>query len=76
MILVISPNSKFLVRQAKPGRSSWCNVSKESGQIKGKGRMAISDNSSQQELGILSQRRTWIDFSDFDHPPADGADLK
>jgi hypothetical protein len=27
-------------------------------------------------LGILSQRWTWIGSSDFDHPGADGADLK
>jgi uncharacterized protein YjbJ (UPF0337 family) len=31
---------------------------------------------SQQELGILSQWRTWIGSSDFDHPGADGADLR
>jgi hypothetical protein len=31
---------------------------------------------SQQKLGILSQRWTWIGSSDFDHPAADGADLK
>ena len=31
---------------------------------------------SQQELGILSQRWNWIGSSDFDHPGADGADLK
>ena len=31
---------------------------------------------SQQELGILSQRWTWIGSSDFDHPGADGADLR
>jgi uncharacterized protein YjbJ (UPF0337 family) len=31
---------------------------------------------SQQELGILSQRRNRIDPSDFDHPGADGAALK
>ena len=31
---------------------------------------------SQQELGILSQRWTWIGSSDFNHPGADGADLK
>jgi hypothetical protein len=31
---------------------------------------------SQQELGILSQRWTWNDCSDFDHPAADGADMK
>ena len=31
---------------------------------------------SQQELGILSQRWTWIGSSNFDHPGADGADLK
>jgi hypothetical protein len=49
MILIISPKSKFLVRQVKLGRSSWCSVSKESGQIKGTGRMAISDNFSQKE---------------------------
>ena len=30
---------------------------------------------SQQELGILSQRWTWIGSSNFDHPGADGADL-
>ena len=31
---------------------------------------------SQQELGILSQRWNWIGSSNFDHPGADGADLK
>jgi uncharacterized protein YjbJ (UPF0337 family) len=31
---------------------------------------------SQQELGILSQRWTWIGSSNFDHPGADGADLR
>ena len=31
---------------------------------------------SQQELGILSQRWTWIDSSDYNHPAADGANLK
>jgi len=31
---------------------------------------------SQQELGILSQRWNWIGTSNFDHPGADGADLK
>jgi uncharacterized protein YjbJ (UPF0337 family) len=30
----------------------------------------------QQELGILSQRWTWIDSSDRDHPGAAGADMK
>jgi len=49
MILVISPRSKFLVLQAKLGRSSWCSVAKESGQKKEMGRMAISDNFSQSE---------------------------
>jgi cytoplasmic iron level regulating protein YaaA (DUF328/UPF0246 family) len=29
----------------------------------------------QQGLGILSQRRSWIDSCDFDRPAADGADL-
>ena len=31
---------------------------------------------SQQELGILSQRWNWIGTSDFNHPGADGADLR
>jgi hypothetical protein len=31
---------------------------------------------SQQELGILSQRWNWIGSSDFNHPGADGADLR
>ena len=31
---------------------------------------------SQQELGILSQRWNWIGSSNFDHPGADGADLR
>ena len=31
---------------------------------------------TQQELGILSQRWNWIGSSDFNHPGADGADLK
>jgi hypothetical protein len=31
---------------------------------------------AQQELGILSQRRGWIDSFDFAHPAATGADLK
>jgi uncharacterized protein YjbJ (UPF0337 family) len=39
-------------------------------------RRRTSHLASQQELGILSQRWTWIGSSDFDHPGADGADLK
>ena len=39
-------------------------------------RWRTTNLASQQELGILSQRRTWIGSSDFDHPGADGADLK
>ena len=31
---------------------------------------------SQQELGILSQRWNWIGSSNFNHPGADGADLR
>lgn len=31
---------------------------------------------TQQELGILSQRRTGSGSADFDHPDADGTDLK
>jgi hypothetical protein len=31
---------------------------------------------SQQELGILSQRWNWIGTSNFNHPGADGADLR
>ena len=31
---------------------------------------------SQQELGILSQRWTWIGSSNFNYPGADGADLR
>jgi hypothetical protein len=49
MILVISPRSKFLVLQAKLGRSSWCSVLKESGQKKDMSRMTINDNFSQKE---------------------------
>ena len=39
-------------------------------------RRRTSHLASQQELGILSQRWTWIGTSDFNHPGADGADLR
>ena len=39
-------------------------------------RRRITHMASQQELGILSQRWNWIGSSNFNHPGADGADLK
>jgi uncharacterized protein YjbJ (UPF0337 family) len=39
-------------------------------------RRRTTNLASQQELGILSQRRTWIGSSDFDHLGAYGADLR
>ena len=38
-------------------------------------RRRTADLAPQQELGILSQRRTWIGSSDSDHPGAAGADM-
>jgi len=38
-------------------------------------RRRTADLASQQELGILSQRRPWIGSSDSDHPGAAGADM-